>query len=562
MVICTAGAQVDPTFLFFGNLEIAVFGVAFSCDDAIVGRTCADYAILVNDVNNANYKFLSIAQRLDITSRTVCCTAGGTSTGICINENVNSCCNGIPFFPAADRCCNSNTGLILGINDICPCAVTAQDPDTECPASEPTCCLPTKYPELAGLTENIVGQCYNGDRHRCCDTGARYDPGTDQCCLINGVQSLNIPCPCGKDADCVSPSLPNDPQFVPYFRCCQQIFPTPLESPNTCTKYANWPSGEGDYHVQPCLGQCIDIRYQICCNGVACVKEYERCCNSTCCNKYIGDCHEGIRPGSVGNPFNWVEFGNAPEWIKYSQCTVIESMSILQALWIFALPTIFLLMSLLGLVLVLVYANKTPARAYSIVERLLFIAAVLTIIFAFPFYFSPVYKYAIVIVFVSLLALLTASSHIKWLNTLVIIALIFVLLYIFDPFHGNPFLSFASLRTPVTAVPDAESAGLFHVVGKMWRNHTDVIITRYCTGFYNYFGLDPQLQDLDRNDNPHVYTFGYCSRGWTLALLVFAAILAILVVLLFVLAILARLLRFKRIEEFEPIELELRETPY
>jgi hypothetical protein len=292
------------------------------------------------------------------------------------------------------------------------------------------------------------------------------------------------------------------------------------------------------------------------------VKEYEKCCNSTCCNKFIGDCHEGIRSASVGNPFNFVEFGGAPEYIKYSQCTSIEQISILKALWIFALPTIFLLMSILGLVLVLVYANKTPARAYSIVERLLFLVAVITIIFAFPFYFAPVYKYAIVIVFVALLALLTASARIKWLNTLTIIALIFVVLYIFDPFHGNAFLSFASLRTPVTAVPDAESAGLFHAVGKMWINHTDVAITRYCVGFYDYFLLDQQLQDLDRQDNPHVFTFGYCSRGWTLALLVFSAILAILVVLLFVLAILARLLRFKRIEDFEPIELELRETPY
>ena len=70
---------------------------------------------------------------------------------------------------------------------------------------------------------NKVGDCFNPRTHRCCNTGFKYDPGSEQCCSINGLQryscgnktlyyhfltffhflfSLNAPCPCSQDSHC------------------------------------------------------------------------------------------------------------------------------------------------------------------------------------------------------------------------------------------------------------------------------------------------------------------------------------------------------------------------
>ncbi len=41
----------------------------------------------------------------------------------------------------------------------------------------------------------IRGQCYRQTKHSCCDTGSVYDPGSHQCCVINGVQSYAATAP-------------------------------------------------------------------------------------------------------------------------------------------------------------------------------------------------------------------------------------------------------------------------------------------------------------------------------------------------------------------------------
>eukprot|EP01003_Olkasia_polycarbonata_P001084 NODE_1225_length_577_cov_446.782197_g1151_i0.p1 GENE.NODE_1225_length_577_cov_446.782197_g1151_i0~~NODE_1225_length_577_cov_446.782197_g1151_i0.p1 ORF type:complete len:112 (+),score=29.89 NODE_1225_length_577_cov_446.782197_g1151_i0:27-338(+) len=81
---------------------------------------------------------------------------------------------------------------------------------------------------------------------------------------------------------------------------------------------------------------------------------------------------------------------------------------------------------------------------------------------------------------------------------------------------------------------------------------------RSCTDFYNYFLLDRGLQDVVRKDNPEVDTFGYCSRAWIFALLLFMGILMIFALIAFVLLVVGLIIRFREDRGYDPIELEVR----
>jgi hypothetical protein len=317
----------------------------------------------------------------------------------------------------------------------------------------------------------------------------------------------------------------------------------------------NW-IGRGVKETQRCNGVCYDTSYQICCNGVTCVREYEKCCNSTCCNRFVGTCAEAYRAGTPNNRFNYIGYGN-----RFEQCSTIEQISILRAWWIFVLPTKLLALTLIALAFVLVFANRGTTRSHSLIERALIITGVLVVFFALPNFFSPAYKYGIVMVIVGLVGILCAAERTKWLNILAIIAIIIGLLYLFDPFHGgNDVLSFSSFRFTDNGVRDDESSGILHFIGnKAWRNLTTVNSKdNFCVQYYDYFRLDPQLRDL-RFENPLVTTFGYCGRGWITALLIFEAILCFFAILLLVLALIAFFLRFA-VESFEPIEIALEQN--
>jgi hypothetical protein len=236
-------------------------------------------------------------------------------------------------------------------------------------------------------------------------------------------------------------------------------------------------------------------------------------------------------------------------------------MSILRAWWIFVLPAKLLALTLILLAFVIVFASRGTTRAHSLVERAMIAVGVLVVIFALPNFFSPAYKYGIVMVLVGVIAILSAAERNRWLNILAIIAIIIGLFYLFDPFHGwNDVLSFSSFRYEDNGFRDDESSGILHFIGyKHWRNITIVNgRDNFCVDYYDYFRLDPQLRDI-RHENPLVTTFGYCGRGWTTALLIFEAILCFLTILLLVLALIAFFLRFA-VESFEPIELALEQN--
>jgi hypothetical protein len=220
-----------------------------------------------------------------------------------------------------------------------------------------------------------------------------------------------------------------------------------------------------------------------------------------------------------------------------------------------------LALTLIALAFVLAFVNRTTNRVYSVVERGLIILGVLAVLFATPNFFSPAYKYGIVMVLISLIVILSAAERNRWLNLLAIGALILGLFYLFDPFHGeNDVLSMSSFRQETNSKRDDESSGILHFIGnKGWRNLTVVNSdANFCVQYYDYFRLDPELRDI-RRENPLVTTFGYCGRGWIVALLIFETILCFLVILLLVLALIAYFLRFA-VESFEPIEIALEPT--
>eukprot|EP00999_Lentomonas_sp_LEN2_P002972 NODE_82_length_2421_cov_316.376635_g61_i0.p1 GENE.NODE_82_length_2421_cov_316.376635_g61_i0~~NODE_82_length_2421_cov_316.376635_g61_i0.p1 ORF type:complete len:753 (+),score=258.77 NODE_82_length_2421_cov_316.376635_g61_i0:69-2327(+) len=555
--------------------------VAWDCDAAggVATKQCNSFP-----QTQAAYGVLTALERaaLSNTVRTTCCKSNiGLNVGVCINPNAEKCCGGNPY-TAGGKCCSSTNEYVAWDYNPCPCRAENQvtDPNnnarvinTDC--AEPLgnssntqadlCCLPTKFSEFNAAGANparpengIFGTCYKENGHdRCCNTGEVYDPGMSQCCSINGVQSVDIPCPCENDAQCAGGQT--NYAFTTH-RCCRATGPdamTPWEQ-EQCSAYANMPSiptwtgapqnfGKGVVHSQRCFGQCIDTNFQICCNGVACVREYEKCCNTTCCNKFVGTCEEGIRSVSRGNPWNWNDFRTT-----FSQCTTIEHLHPIKTFLIFGIPVALLAASLLSLAVVLIFANKASNRSYSFIETAMIVLAVGVVLFAMPTFFSPAAKYGLIVAIAALLTILSAAARIKALNVGLLFVQLIVILYLIDPFGGNNYLNFTSFRNWGNGAPNGNTNGILHTTNYMWTNWGG-----FCTAYYNYFAYDNQLRDTDRFDNPTIPTFGYCSRAWVATLLIFESILIMLFFIMFFVTLLALVLRFRKEPELAPIELEV-----
>lgn len=526
---------------------------------------------------------LTPLQRELRSSRTVCCKqkiyGKSINAGQCINPNVQSCCGAAAFENANQQCCNANREIVAEVDGLCPCG----DQD-DCPIGE-KCCLATKYSEISGAAvqasypatdfttsstpPQLRGQCYR-NRLRCCDTGNVYEPGSHQCCRINGVQSINVPCPCNIEADCISQQFPIESRTY-NFTCCVQTAVTPLEGMTHlvmnndptinnlfCSIYANYPSGSGAYQIQRCMGVCMDPRYQFCCNGAVCMKDYEKCCNSSCCNIWTSTCFSGLRSGSLGRRANPLSFASifytdprstfsTPE--IFTVCSSIEALTTTKGFWIFVLPSMLLLVSHVGLALVLVFAAKATPRSFSKLEYAMMGLALLICYLVMPLYFGPVWKYPIWVIFGQLIVFLTATARIRWLNVLCIVVQAITLIYLFDPFHGNAFLTLSSNRVWSTAaVPaspdDVMTSGVLHAIVRSWHSVDLTATQQYCSNFYDYFVFDPNLRDLDRYDNGAITMFGYCSRGWVTALLMFSYFVMLGVLVQLVLSLLGLFYRF------------------
>jgi hypothetical protein len=515
-------------------------GIVWACDIINGIPTCPP----PSDPSYTGYQSVPFQKMQERLARKTCCKSavGTLNVGQCIfstSDNAlapQQCCGAAAVDITTSKCCNPAKEVISWLSSACPCSAV----DSTCPTNE-QCCLPAKYSELSGLkadgkTPLIVdapGECYNPSSHQCCDTGSRYDAGVQQCCPINGLQSLNTPCPCLADSDC--PSCSN----CRPLRCCAQVNSTIWEPRSSCTKYANFPTGTGPYQAQRCPGTCFDPSYQICCNGIFCVQAYEKCCNNTCCNRFTQTCSPARRSGTPGNRANFNEFN-----VLYDSCSSMQNLAVIKIFVVLVMPIFFLMIHYFGTAICLVFANKASSRSYAAIEKSMIYVAVLILLQCWVLYFSMAWKYALFMVIVENVVILSAAVRVKALNIWTLILCVVLAIYVVDPFHGNSYLTLASSRTP-EYFPARDSAGLIHTIGLMWKS--DFLGPIYCSIYYlGYFYRDPALRDTDRFDNPDLKTFGFCDRAYVLTLLVFCAVMYILVLLQVLLVVLALVLRFTK----------------
>lgn len=494
--------------------------------------------------------------------------------GVCINPLLENCCSrtgalqlpinqqqgtqqadggiGKPYSKFREKCCfggnltieaqqentnrmpyerTPNPTVISYLDDYCPCKLgmqvemcQQQRPTFPTGAVKPKCCIATKYPELAvkPSVEFAWGKCFDDVSTKCCDTGDIYDPGSMTCCKINGVQTINKPCPCSADSHC---SWGAEALFM---RCCQDtarpILPTPMENNDLCGIYVNFPNGTGPSENQPCLGHCIDTRWQICCNGASCIDEYEVCCNNTCCNKFNQRCTMGLRGGAPGAPFNRYEFR-----VPYEVCTSVEGLTPFVAVQAFVVPLFLLIATFISLAATLFFAKRqSTLQPLSTYERSMFALCCVIILFAWPFFFSPLYKYGVVTIWAAFFVMLASLSQLRQLNIAALVVITVLLIYLVDPFYGNEILTLAEDR-------DAPPINSVHGYSGILSSTAMQILSGQsrCIEWYNFFQRDPKTEDRLRWDNPEKTSFGFCSRGWYVALALFGGILIALTFFLF-----------------------------
>jgi len=240
----------------------------------------------------------------------------------------------------------------------------------------------------------------------------------------------------------------------------------------------------------------------------------------------------------------------------------VENLETVSVFWVYIVPAAFLIATLGSLALALVFTSKAAVRMFSLLEKMIIAVGIIVVIVSCALYFSPVYKYGIVFSIAAIFAIIASAARVRWITVLALIAVAISCWYLLDPWHGNDYLTLAYWRLS-NGNPDPRTAGLFHSLGNLFPHRVQIedVTINQCVIYYNYFALDPLLQDQTRYNNPAVRTFGYCTRGWITALLVLAGVLWASLVFLFALLVLALILRFRK-DRSAPIELEVRPEPF
>lgn len=531
----------------------------------------------------------TIAMRLERLSRTTCCGSNDEVTaapqlkvqpGVCINPRRTSCCGRRPFQFTDEQCCDRNSSSIRQVSQACPCLTVNSDAD-QCRRSGPNvfdatgrdqagrlqaasgnsfCCRIEKF----GGPERQIQQlsfCVSGDANavrKCCTDGNVYDSSAQQCCPINGVQSLNIPCPCGTSNDCPLPGRQG---------CCTQLFPIPSprdQSSLQCDKFAAYPryanrlgattafSTDDVLDTPPvpkeafrCAGNCYSLDYQICCNGRVCSSALERCCNDTCCNRYTSGCLEGRRvAGSRTNPRDWS--------VYYETCASIGALNGRKAFFVFILPTFMLFVTLLSLALVTVLARRATEHIFEMTERLLVALAVIETLLCCAFYFSPLYKNTVAVAFISLAAILIAVARKTNASLFLVFLTLFGVLYLVDPFGANIWLGVPS-NVPIRGALQASSLPVAVVILFLQGDK--------CAAYYNdWFNVDTTLIDNVRHANPADARWGFCSNEWLTTLTIFSILMIVIMLLMLLLSVFS-LVKKIAVKAVEPIELEVVPEP-
>jgi len=219
------------------------------------------------------------------------------------------------------------------------------------------------------------------------------------------------------------------------------------------------------------------------------------------------------------NPNDWM--------VSYELCSDIEVFTTRRAFWVWVMPVFWTLATVISLAIVTVVARRACENSFDLTERsMVFFAAVL-IFLAIPHYFSPTYKYGVVMCFTAMFVVVGAVMRSRKMSLICVFLMVGLLLLWLDPFEGNIYLSLTGGVSPVANDLDF-SSGIVEALFRLDRNRTE------CTGFYDYFQQDPNIHDFERQLNPTKTTFGFCTRAWMTALLIFSIIslAAILVLLL------------------------------
>jgi len=206
----------------------------------------------------------------------------------------------------------------------------------------------------------------------------------------------------------------------------------------------------------------------------------------------------------------------------------------------FLLPIALLLATFLGLAFSLFFAKRqnqmNPISGY---EKAILTFAFLIIFFGWPLYFSPLYRYGVVIVWTGFFSIVAALAGIRGLVLAAAFVQLLLLVYIFDPFGGNELFNLAHTRAPENAFGAAYS-GIFLSINALHRGNDVAYPGARCTAFYaGWFVRTPQ-EDPWVNP-PDKFTFGFCAREWFGALLIIEIINTLWIIILFLVTIVAHI---------------------
>jgi hypothetical protein len=234
-------------------------------------------------------------------------------------------------------------------------------------------------------------------------------------------------------------------------------------------------------------------------------------------------------------------------------------MDPLKAFWLFIFPAALLATTLVGLALALVFANKAAQRLFSLTERAIIAFSILISILIIPLYFSPLYKYGLFIVVLAIWNIITASLRVRWMNTVAIILHIILIIYLFDPFAGSAYFNLTYFRNE-NGTADYTANGIWHGTKRLYFSMREVGDDfGRCVRYFDYFMYDQQAIDY-RFNSPRIWTFGYCSDQYLLALYLFQGFIIIVAIILLILLLIGRVLRFRK-NMAVPIELEVLTDP-
>jgi hypothetical protein len=227
--------------------------------------------------------------------------------------------------------------------------------------------------------------------------------------------------------------------------------------------------------------------------------------------------------------------------IPFEICTEREALNVPRAIIAYYFPIILLIATYLGLAFSLFFAKRqnalSPLSGY---EKGMYVLALLLILFSWPMYFAPIWRYGVVVIWIAFFSIVAALSGIRILVLAAAIIQFFGFVYIIDFWYGSDLFTLASVR-PGSNNGVGHSGNLLSAV-KMWRTPLgNGTYAQQCTSWYDFFIRDDRTEDWQRFDNPTKLTFGFCAREWVATLMVLCLFIMALLAILFTVTVITHL---------------------